>query len=157
MIKKKFLAILLQKGIPEVAKDDDMAGTIVVCVMFGLLLALKGKIQFGNIYGFGLTGCCMICLLINLLLRNSGVYLELYSTISVMGYSLLPFVFLAGASIFFDLMNVVGVFFAGFIVLWSCVTATRLFEHSLTMRDQKYLIAYPIGLFYCVFVMLTIF
>ena len=98
----------------------------------------------------------MLCLLINLRVKR-GVYLELYSTISVPGYSLLPFVFLAGASIFIDLCNPLGVLFAGFIVLWSCMTATRLFEHSLDMNDQKYLIAYPICLFYCVFVMLTIF
>lgn len=43
-IKQKFLAILTQRGIPQVAAEDDMAGTLLVCVIFGLLLALKGKI-----------------------------------------------------------------------------------------------------------------
>lgn len=116
------------------ANDDDMAGTILVCIIFGFLLALKGKIQFGNIYGFGLTGCCMICLLINLLVKR-GVYLELYSTISVLGYCLLPFVILAAMALFVDLMNMIGVGVAAFVVFWSCLAATRLFEHSLEMQD----------------------
>jgi len=80
-----------------------MAGTLLVCVMFGFLLMMKGKIQFGNIYGCGLMGCCAICILINLLVRRRGVHVELYSTISILGNSLLPFVVLAASNLFFDL------------------------------------------------------
>jgi hypothetical protein len=40
---------------------------------------------------------------------------------------------------------------------WSTTTATRLFEYGLEMQDKKYLIAYPIILFYSVFTLLTIF
>lgn len=43
-IKKKFIAILTQRGMDQVAVEDDMAGTLLVCVMFGLLLMLRGKI-----------------------------------------------------------------------------------------------------------------
>lgn len=140
----------------QVAAEDDMTGTFIICVAFGILLMLKGKIQFGNIYGFGLTGCCAICFLINLLIRK-GTYVDLYSTISILGYCLLPFIFLATASLFIGLMHPAGVIFGIFCVIWSTISATRLFEYSLDMRDQKFLIAYPICLFYCVFVMLTIF
>ena len=111
-----------------------MAGTLIVCVMFGLLLMLRGKIQFGNIYGFGLTGCIAIYALINLLTKK-GVYVDLYSTISIMGSCLLPFVFLASASLFFNLKHPAGRAFAIFIVLWSAIAATRLFEYSLEMKD----------------------
>jgi hypothetical protein len=150
------MAILTQTSIEKVAAEDDMAGTILVCVMFGILLMFRGKIQFGNIYGFGLTGCIALYALINLLTKK-GVYVELYSTISIMGYCLLPFVFLAFSALFFDLLHPMGVLFGIFIVMWSSIAATRLFEYSLEMRDQKYLIMYPIVLFYCVFVMLTVF
>jgi len=68
----------------KVAAEDDMTGTFIIIVVFGILLMLRGKIQFGNIYGFGLTGCGAICLLINLLTKK-GVYVELYSTISILG------------------------------------------------------------------------
>jgi hypothetical protein len=43
-IRAKFLAILTQTSIDKVAAEDDMAGTILVCVMFGILLMFRGKI-----------------------------------------------------------------------------------------------------------------
>lgn len=44
-----------------------MGGALLVFIIFGMLLTLKGKLEFGNIYGFGLTGCMAISLIINLL------------------------------------------------------------------------------------------
>ena len=69
------------------------------------------------------------------LLTHKGVYVELYSTMSTLGYALLPFTFLALASLFFDLVNPIGIVFSVLIILWSTVTATRCFEHSLDMQD----------------------
>ena len=116
----------------------------------------RGTYQFGNIYGAGSTGCFCLFMLINLLTKK-GVYVELYSTISILGYSLLPFCSLAAGSIFFDLRNMFGVAFCALIISWSTITATRFFENNLEMQDQRYLIAYPIFLFYCVFTLLVIF
>ena len=47
-----------------------MAGPIIVAVMFGLSLLFKGRVEFGNIYGFGLTGCIGIFTIINLMSRR---------------------------------------------------------------------------------------
>ena len=91
------------------------------------------------------------------LLTKKGVYVELYSTISILGYSLLPFCCLAIGSVFLDLQNALGIAFCALIIGWSTLTATRFFENSLDMKDQRYLIAYPIFLFYCVFLLLVIF
>ena len=142
-------------GIKEVADYDDMSGTLLVFAVFGFMLLLRGKIQFGYIYGFGVTGCFLMCLLINLLTKK-GVYLGLYSTMSILGYSLLPFVFLSAGSIFLDLFTVFGIAFCVLIIAWSTITATRFFYHSLDMEDQKYLIAYPTFLFYTVFLLLCL-
>jgi hypothetical protein len=133
-----------------------MAGPVLVAILFGLTLLLKGRVEFGNIYGFGLTGCIGIYFLINLLSRR-GQYVELYSCISILGYSLLPFVILASSSIFCDLNNMVGWGICVMMVAWSTITATRFFEYGLDMQDKKFLIAYPIILFYSVFMLLTIF
>ena len=75
-----------------------------------------------------------MCLLINLLTKK-GVYVELYSTMSILGYSLLPFVILAAGSLFFDLVNPMGILFCIFIIGWSTISATRFFAHSLDMGD----------------------
>ena len=133
-----------------------MAGPILVAVMFGFSLMLKQRIEFGNIYGFGLSGCIAIYFLINLMSKR-GQYVELYSCISILGYSLLPFCILAFISIFTDLNNAVGYGGSAMMVAWSTVTATRFFEYGLEMEDKKYLIAYPIILFYSVFMLLTMF
>ena len=37
-IKQKFYSIITQKGIREHAECDDLAGPILVCILFGLLL-----------------------------------------------------------------------------------------------------------------------
>jgi hypothetical protein len=84
-------------------------------------------------------------------------YVELYKTISILGYSLLPFVFLATIAIFLDLHNILGGTISFLMIIWSTVTASRYFEHGLEMEDKKYLIAYPISLFYFVFLLLTVF
>jgi protein YIPF5/7 len=42
------------------------------------------------------------------------------------------------------------------IVTWSTVTATRFFEYGLDMEDKKYLVAYPIVLFYSVFMLIVL-
>jgi len=133
-----------------------MAGPVLVAVLFGVALLLKRKVEFGNIYGFGLTGCIGIYFLINLLSRR-GQYVELYSCISILGYSLLPFCLLAFLSIFLDLNNMFGWVLCCAMVAWSTTSATRFFQYSLDMEDKKYLIAYPIILFYSIFMLLTIF
>lgn len=69
----------------------------------------------------------------------------------------MPFTMLALLSIFVDLNNIVGGVISIIMIIWSTVTATRYFEYGLDMEDKKYLIAYPISLFYFVFMLLSVF
>lgn len=112
--------------------------------------------QFGYIYGFGLSGCLGIYFIINLMSRR-GQYVEFYKTISILGYSLLPFTVLAFLAIFMNMNGIGGGVISLAMIIWSTVTATRYFEYGLDMEDKKYLIAYPITLFYFVFMLLTVF
>ena len=90
-------------------------------------------------------------------MSKKNQYVDFYKTISVLGYSLLPFTLLALIAVFADLHNVGGGIVSSLMILWSTVTATRFFEYGLDMQDKKYLIAYPISLFYFVFTLLTVF
>lgn len=90
-------------------------------------------------------------------MSKRGQYVEFYKTMSILGYSLLPFSFLALLSLFAELSSVAGFIASTMIIIWSTVTATRYFEYGLDMEDKKYLIAYPISLFYFVFTLLTVF
>ena len=90
-------------------------------------------------------------------MSKRGQYVEFYKAISILGYSLLPFAFLAFLAIFAELHGLAGGVASFLMILWSTVTATRYFEYGLDMEDKKYLIAYPISLFYFVFMLLTVF
>ena len=43
-IKKKFVAILTQRGFKEVSTYEDMAGALLVLFLFGLFLLLVSKL-----------------------------------------------------------------------------------------------------------------
>jgi len=67
-------------------------------------------------------------------MSKRGQYVELYKTISILGYSLLPFTLLAGLSIFTLLKeSIFGWIAAALMMAWSTTTATRYFEHGLDM------------------------
>ena len=46
---------------------------------------------------------------------------------------------------------------AAIVIIWCTVSSTRLFEGGCGLRDQRYLVAYPVALIYSAFVIITIF
>lgn len=47
--------------------------------------------------------------------------------------------------------------FAGLMVGWCTLIATRFIEQTLDMRAQRYLIAYPVALLYACFALMAVF
>lgn len=134
--------------------DTDLAGPLVFALILGVCLLFTGKLHFGYIYGFGLFGCVSTYLVLNLM---SDKPIGVWETCSVLGYCLLPVVVLSVLGIALDLTSGLGLGLSASAVCWSCTAATKLFEGYLGMRNQRWLIAYPIGLLYCCFVLITIF
>jgi hypothetical protein len=91
MRKTKAILTVFRPLSPELANDNDLAGPLVFCLLLGFLLLLHGKIHFGYIYGFGLMGSLMMYFILNLM---SPTAISFDMTCSVLGYSLLPIVFL---------------------------------------------------------------
>lgn len=141
---------------PAVVSDGDVAGPLVFGLAFGALLMLTGKLHFSYIYGFGLVGCLLIYWLLWLMCPN-GASLSLIYVFSILGYCLLPMVFLAGTAIFFALTTYIGLGWTIFIILWCSMSASKLFVTALSMFNQQALIAYPCILFYGVFALLALF
>lgn len=141
----------------HILDDTDLAGPLVFCFIFGCCLLLSAKVHFGYIYGFGVIGCVFLFFLMNLLSPARSI--DIYRVCSVLGYCLLPIIVLAACNIVLSIrtLGYFGFFFASTCVLWSTHTATRFFEKALHMSDQKYLIAYPVGLVYSCFVLITVF
>lgn len=155
-IKQKTLSILLFKRVDErLLEDPDMAGPFLYVVVFGALLLLAGKIHFGAIYGFGALGSIGIFAVLNLMSQTREI--DLYRTVSVLGYALLPIVILSAFGVFFKLHGPLGLVLVAFTVIWSTYTAGSFFETLLELKEQRWLISYPIGLLYACFTLLTIF
>jgi len=152
-----------KKNTPEedalLYESDDLAGPLILALVLASEMLLSGKMHgFSYIYGFALSGCLAMALLLNLLSPPTRP-LPIWSVISIMGYSLLPVNVLAFLNIFVRIkkLDKFGVLLAGLVVLWCTIASTKLFERGWQMRDQRYLVGYPAGLVYTSFVIITIF
>lgn len=145
----------LEAGLIE--NDADLAGPLAFALGLGGELLLSGKLHFGYVYGFGVSGCMAMTLLLNLLNPNGAV--SMWTVISIMGYALLPVNLLAGinALIRIHKLGVWGMVMAVLTIAWATTASARLFERGCNMRAQRFLVAYPTALLYSAFVMITIF
>ena len=142
-----------------VIQDADLYGPLALALLLGGELLLSGKIQFGYIYGFGLFGCLSMTIILNLMTPQSTA-ISMWTVTSILGYALLPVNLLAAIKLLLLPMVSLTPVARGLgitTVLWSTLAATRLLEQGCGMRDQRYLVAYPIALLYSAFVMITIF
>ncbi|KAF8325176.1 Yip1-domain-containing protein [Cantharellus anzutake] len=155
-IRIKSLTVLhpVRKIDEHIMDDADLAGPIVFCFCFALFLLFSGKPQFGYIYGVALMGSVSIYVLLNLM-SESGI--DAYRVASVLGYCLLPMVGVGAISVVFTLEGTIGYLLSLISILWCTYSASGLFVTVLRMSDQRLLVAYPIGLLYGCFALLSVF
>ena len=137
----------------DLVSDLDMGGPLFIAFGLGILLMFAGKVHFGYIYGLGVLGCVGAWLLVNVMSNKEGI--DLYTTMSIVGYGLLPVVFLAFLGVFMNLTGPVGIFLSVCTVLWCTVTASRFLECAVNMYHQRWLIAYPVMMIYICFTLIT--
>lgn len=141
-----------------IVEDADLAGPLMFALALGGELLITGKMHFGYIYGFGLFGCLSMTLVLNLMTPKEAI--SIWTVTSILGYSLLPVNILALVKIL--VVNIIrletfGRILALMAVAWSTMASVRLLEVGCGMRDQRYLVGYPIALLYSAFVLMTIF
>lgn len=160
-IKTKTFAVLGFKSSSiseDVIQDADLAGPILFCLLFGLLLLLSGKTHFGYVYGVALFGTTSLHLLFKLMSNNTGkTSLDLLKTASVLGYCLLPLVILSALAVFHDLDNTVGYVLGILAILWCTFSSSAFFVRVLNLVNARILVAYPLAMFYSVFALMAIF
>ena len=81
----------------------------------------------------------------------------LYNTISVLGYCLIPIVILSFIAIFLNMRNIFGGILSFVAIILSSLNASRFFEIGLEMYSQRWLIFYPVALYYTCYVLVTIY
>jgi hypothetical protein len=155
-IWRKSLQVLnpLRRFEKSFADEPDMAGPLLYAFLLGMALLLRGKVHFGVIYGIAIVGCLSIYLVLNLM---AGRELDLYRIVSVLGYGLLPIVVLAFLVLLVPPLAFRAIM-AGVAVLWCTSTASRIFTAVLAIPAGNWpLVAYPVGLWYTSFALITVF
>ncbi|WWD02214.1 hypothetical protein V865_000252 [Kwoniella europaea PYCC6329] len=155
-ILQKSLTVLnpLARVNENIMDDADLAGPFVFCFAFAFFLLLSGKPQFSYIYGVGLLGTTAIYLLLNLM-SETGI--DAYRTASVLGYCLLPMVGLGGIGMGIGIDSAIGYILSSISIAWCTFSASSIFVVVLRMNHQRLLVAYPVGLLYGCFALLSIF
>ncbi|CAK1544049.1 unnamed protein product [Leptosia nina] len=138
-------------------RDTDIAGPIAFCLALAVCLFLSGnKAHFGYVYGLSMMSVILMYFLLALMSRTEGVF-TLLSVASVLGYCMLPMVALASLGIFISLEGTVGLSLSAIAVIWSALSASRLFVTMSGDAEQRPLIAYPCALVNGVFALLVLF
>ncbi|KAI4459850.1 golgi membrane protein yip1 [Holotrichia oblita] len=138
------------------AKDTDLAGPLSFCLLLAITLFVSGnRAPFGYIYGLSVFSCIFIYCLLTLMTSND--VFTLARVASILGYCLLPIVILSIVGIFISLHGGLGIVAAILAVLWSCISASRLFVAMSGDNEQRPLIAYPCALVCGVFALLVVF
>jgi len=137
-------------------EDADLTGPIVFALAFSTCLLMRGKLYIGDVYGLFLMGCCAMYVILNLICTNQDG-IGFTAVVSIMGYGLLPMVLFAAVGILLNLTGYIGSFLGCVAISWSTWTSARFFEKALKMTEHRYLIAYPVGLYYCAFVLMSMF
>ncbi|CAD8135925.1 unnamed protein product [Paramecium octaurelia] len=158
LIKQRIMSVLLfQKCDSEYLEDPDLSGPVLIVAALGLLPLLTGKVHFNYIYGIGLWGWMLLYLLMNFMIQQQGKQIEFYKILSYLGYGLAPIVLLTFLSVFLQLNSSFGYALAIVCAVWSTASVSKTFDTILALQHRRFLIAYPLFLFYCTFVIITIF
>ncbi|GJQ73962.1 hypothetical protein Trydic_g18896 [Trypoxylus dichotomus] len=138
------------------AKETDLAGPLGFCLLLAVTLFVSGnRAPFGYIYGLSVFSCLFMYCLLTLMTSND--VFTLARVASILGYCLLPIVILSLVGIFISLHGSFGIIAAILAVIWSCLSASRLFVAMSGDNEQRPLIAYPCALVCGVFALLVVF
>lgn len=140
----------------HIMDDTDLAGPLVFCAALGFALLLRGKVHFGAIYGVGSIGCLGIYAVLNLMMKEGKGGIDFARTVSVLGYSLLPLVFLVGLQVLIPFSSFALQLAALGTIAWATQSASLFFVTVCGMEHQRWLVAYPIALVYSCFALMTV-
>ncbi|ODV58572.1 transporter YIP1 [Ascoidea rubescens DSM 1968] len=83
--------------------------------------------------------------------------LDFAKSASIIGYCLLPLVFVSFLGVFISLDNFFGYLLGAICTVWSTYSASGFFVLTLKLQNIRFLTAYPLGLFYSIFTLMAIF
>ncbi|CAH1373938.1 hypothetical protein MTP99_015298 [Tenebrio molitor] len=140
----------------HLTKNPDLAGPILFYLLLAVCSFLAGnKPHFGFVYGVSVISCFTMYGLLSLM--TSHTVFDLTTVACILGYSLVPIVALSVFGIFYPLRSLVGVTLATSSVIWSSMSASRLFVTVSGRMEQQPLLAYPCALLAAMYVLTVMF
>jgi len=157
-IWEKTLAVIwpFRKDVdPHLMDETDLAGPLVYCFLFGMILLFGGKLQFNYVFGISAVACVGMYALLTLMSERE---ISMSLVVSVLGYCMLPLLAVAVLCVFTPASWViVRLIFAIPAIIWCTHCATMIFVACLQMQDQRFLLAYPLLMAYACYAVLTLF
>jgi hypothetical protein len=163
-IMHRIKAILTFRFHSTDADSLDLGGPIIFMAILAIAHLMVGKLHFGYILGWTVVGSVLLWFILSSVAEGDDTVekednrLDLYSTCSIIGYSLLPLVGHALVSLLLPRRSIATLILGGLAVLWAAYTATRLFMlRSRGLHGQKMVVLYPCILMYTSFALLTLY
>ena len=134
-------------------RDWDLFGPLLISLALTIIMIFKGSLSNSN-YIFAANFLLLIfgSFLITVNAKLVGVKFSVFFYISALGYSLAPFIIAALCNLLIGkIVTRIGIFFiTAFCYLWAIKSVGVFFE--LTLKPtRKYLVMYPIFLYYLFF------
>merc|ERR1712216_260785 len=104
--------------------------------------------------GISIFGSVAMWILLNLMCPHG---IDIYRTISVLGYCLLPMVFFSALAVAISMQGLVGLALGFTAIAWCTYSGAAMFVQILHDEDQVWLIRYPVFLLYTTFALITVF
>lgn len=147
------------ENLETLLKNPDLIGPVFFCIIFATSLFVMGsQAHFGYIYGLSVSSVIfMYCLTVLMSHANNENNISIPSVASILGYCLLPVVWLSFLGIFVSLNSFIGLILSVGSVILSTIGASKIFCLMTGNPNQRFLIAYPCSLIYIIFAMLVIF
>lgn len=166
--------------------DSDLAGPCLFFLLFGTFLLFSGQVHFGYIYGLALLGSSSLHVILSLMSPTDAEQQEQAAaqsypgyaghpssadvagghfsatltfprSASVLGYCLLPLVATSLIGIVMPMNTFFGHMIALTAIIWCTYSASGMFCAVGRMSGMRALVAYPLGLFYTGFGLMSIF
>merc|ERR1719235_1894776 len=133
-------SVLLFRDInSSLVEGTDLGGPILIILALGVTLMCAGKLHFSYIYGIGMIGSLGTNVLVNLMSPKADG-LDLYRTMSILGYCLLPICVLSTIGVFVSLRGPFGLVLSMIIVPWCTLSASKFFDSGVAMHHCAVLV-----------------
>eukprot|EP00775_Hariotina_reticulata_P010855 gene10855-11009_t len=159
-ILERTKSILLYQMKSSCLDELDFGGALIFLLLLGGLHLLLGKVHFGVLLGWSVVQSILLWFVVNQIASNEAAEhraLDLYSCCCIVGYGMVPLIFLSIA-VLLTPKGPVSAVLAILATAWcALIAATVLARISHALAEVRSLVMFPCFLLYGSFALLTVY